>query len=150
MGSNLKTGNVDSVVDLLRDFRRVETHDSYSGTRVFLELGSSPKTKAAYAKMAEEKEGLGATGRQKKLIETQLSVTGGGYRRWTLSTNMYGWAVGCTMLSNIQGGKWAKTSRGATLEECLKYGYAKTRLDENVFSVSFEQLPEEVRKGLES
>lgn len=64
---------------------------------------------------------------------------------FTTSTNIYGWAAGDSLLSNIGGGRWAQTPRGWTLSQVIEWGCGRAQERNVRFSFPEKDLPEEVR-----
>lgn len=112
-------------------------------------VGDDAETQAIYAEMRETQEKMiDPRARNELLCKTQLRVNALGHTAWSLGSNMYGWAVGSTMRSNIMGGRWAVTPRGLTVEQAIEAGLRKAERKNHTFSFSVEHLPEDVRREL--
>jgi hypothetical protein len=111
---------------------RVETCDYSGEPSVQIVLGDDSEVRAYYARCLVEREKYRALGdfRGADRVLCDYQVRGGtvGERPYTLSTNIYGWAMGSHLLSNLGGGKFAITNRGATLEQCIVEGCELARV----------------------
>ena len=136
------TGNIAAIVKALVDAKAtVHEHPRYGGkvARV-VKVGDDSGYQAALAKVRNGDEGL---------CDMQLRQHGSGYRHYELGTNIYGWACGSMMASNIGGGKFAMTVRGATLEDCITFGcQAAMERPNRAFEFDLTDLPVDVQDAL--
>jgi len=130
------TGSWDNIIVLIRSMLaaglcRVESSHSYlaakpEGANVTIVLGDDSAVRAYYARCYAEQESLREAGHsyaaQEVLIRYQERSSSVNERPYSLATNIYGWAMGSLFLSNLEGGRFAITDRGATLEECIALG----------------------------
>jgi hypothetical protein len=63
--------------------------------------------------------------RHARLLQAQRTCHAVAQRPLELATNIYGWAVGSTLLSNLGGGRWALTPRGMTYAQAVAWGLAQ-------------------------
>lgn len=160
----LVTGNWDNIVAMIRamfaaGLCRVEhvAREQYEATRIV--LGDDSEVRAYYARMTAEREALreraiqaGAAGNSglacalfqqsdELLCRYQERSACVRERPFDLSQNIYGWCIGSMLLSNLYGGRFAWSNRGATLEECIRYGCELSRNKGTSLTFDVEQLP---------
>jgi hypothetical protein len=90
-----------------------------------------------------------AQAKQAAIIRAQMTSGFVQERPYSLGHNIYGWAVGSTLLSNLGGGRWAATVRGATLEECFTKAISWCRSPGTSFTFQTSRLPDDVRRAVE-
>lgn len=103
---------------------------------------------AHYAAMQAELEGAYSEKRDAIRSRYQLSGPGRGEAPYSLGSNMYGWATGSHFLSNIRGGRFADTARGANLTEALAYGCSRANSTGGTFTFSLTSFPEDTARAV--
>lgn len=91
-------------------------------------LGDDSEVRAYYAACKREMDAARARGLSNTdEILCRYQRTSGSVRErpYDISTNVYGWAMGSTLLSNLGGGPWAVSPRRASLAECIELGCAE-------------------------
>lgn len=111
---------------------------------VYIKFGDDTEYQKAYDAWDKRTEKLYSQERNKALCNEQLRGWGLTPRPWgyTIGTNIYGWVAGCHAKSNIQGGRFGETARGATLAQVITYGVEKAKIKNTTFKVAIDQLPE--------
>lgn len=153
MTTTLKTGNINTIVDLLvKNGAVIETVKRGDETCEQVKMGDDSEVKAYYAKMKEEMDVLEKAGlfeqKQAVLIRYQSRSSCVNERPYTLATNMYGWVAGSHFLSNRDGGKFGSTYRGASLQDCIAFGAEVSQAKGATFTMAMSQLPEDVRAAI--
>jgi hypothetical protein len=135
LSKNPETGSVSEITSMLRAAMaehgyRIEKRDDF----VTLVVGDDSALRdamAAWEAAWDAKPFQSPRDRQEDYCRNQLSgfasygnKAGCGWD-YSISTNIYGWACGSHFRSNVQGGRFAATARGATLEDCYRYGLAR-------------------------
>lgn len=156
----LKSGDVQVAAQALIDAgAKLRIKPSQTGKHRVLELlvGSAPKTIRLQTEYKQELDRLEELGtyltpveKSNLLCSYQRQQRATGYRPFNLGTNIYGWAVGSLMLSNMGGGKWARTRRGLDLEQAVRWGVDATEKEETTFTITICNLDEKdniVKRG---
>ena len=149
------TGNLDALKAVLCKMPNLQIvqregylHGSYNRGMVDkLYCGTpSPQIEAVFAEAnAERARETDPRVRDRILCAAQRTATSMGLRDYTIMTNIYGYCVGCTMLSNLGGRRFALTHRGATLAECFGFVVANTQEPGSSFTHTLSDLPVEVQ-----
>lgn len=88
--------------------------------------------------------------RDRILVRFQHLEYSMGAWHYTLGSNIYGWAVGSSLRSNIGGGRWAITPRGYTLAEAIVWGCREAKKKNVTFTFFLTQMPLEIREAVKS
>jgi hypothetical protein len=116
-------GDLSQLAALARTATLLGVVSQYGGRHYVLRFGEGPsvahqnKRRAMYAEMDRVRR-LG--GRADEVL-CRFQTSGQARYRYTISTNIYGWAAGCMLKTNLGGGRFADTRRGATFLECVSY-----------------------------
>jgi len=153
---NLKTGNVERIIDLIKNSGVPFQVISYEGA------SGHPYKEVRFATDVSEVEALRAECKVERdrvrkfggraaddiLCRYQVREHGLGARSYHLSRNIYGYCVGDQMASNIAGGRFSCTPRGYSLEQAIEWGINVARRKNVSFEVSLDELPAEVQAAL--
>lgn len=147
-----KIGNVSNIIEMIQTQDYTVTEGR--GNKVF-EFGAAPdydRIMAAHKAEREHREangGLFGRERQKLLCSYQSRCYRAGYCPLSISTNIYGYVCGSRFVSNMRGGRFGMTSRGASLESVLKFAFTKIRSGSNTtLKLWAGTLPDEVIEAL--
>lgn len=149
MEAKANIGNIDNIVATLKasGFRVVK--NGYGDKSLM--VGNDSKVQAMFdeCRRKQDEHGLRGAFRSNLLCDYQVKAHRQGYLPMALGSNIYGWAVGSTLHSNLSGGRWALTPRGYSLEEAIAYGCRKATSGKNVtFRIGLDDLPEDARAQL--
>jgi hypothetical protein len=163
---DLVTGSIENVIVMLRmmaaaSLLRVEHISRAHGYEtVKVIVGDDSAVRAYYEQMQRERDSLreqaiqaSAAGEHARaqtlfrqsdelLCRYQERSACVNERPFSLSDNIYGWCVGSMLLMNLgHNTRFAWTRRGATLEECVRWGCEGAGTKGTTFEFSMEQLP---------
>jgi hypothetical protein len=143
MNNELKVGNLSLLVACLFAQDLKVTLDTNGTVTVFTDTS---EIDLAREKMNERRQKcIDPRERDRILCQFQSShqyMLGAWH--YMLGTNIYGYAVGESLRSNLGGGTWSRTPRGLTLAEAIQWGCKQAR-DKNVrFSFGLRHLPQGV------
>jgi hypothetical protein len=125
MSSNPEVGNVFKIVAMLvKAGARVVEHvpewkDSQPWTEIVVGNDSEATLACFHARQDAEDHGQDP---QKAYCQEQLRQFAKGWNSYNVQTNIYGFAAGSSLSSNIGGGRWSQTPRGWSLEDCVRQG----------------------------
>lgn len=138
MKTELKTGNVALILAALATMK----HVVLSADSTVTVSTDTSEIDALHAEMLKERDKhLDFRSRDRVLHAFQAQEYSKGAWHYQLSSNIYGWCVGESLRSNMGGGRWAVTARGATLEECIVFGCTEAARKNVRFSFSLKQIP---------
>ena len=146
-----KTGDVAAIVVMFaaaKISRRPKYGGGFETGVTFTIEGDCTERDRLDRERAEAMAAAHLSDRQRTLCYYQQREYGLGCRTYRLGTNMYGWAAGDTMASNIGGGRWACTSRGDSLEDVIRFAAKQCERKNTRFEVHSDRLPEDVRAAL--
>lgn len=135
MESNFdRNQKLESLTPTMREAAKLGARVAYSSWNnepIALVLGDDSEIKAARARFMEDTKEWDSRSRNEHLCLQQRTnyreygYKGGSPWQWSVGTNIYGFAAGCMMKSNLQGGRFAATPRGITLAEACDFAAKK-------------------------
>ena len=140
MENKLNVGNSQDILDALTGMARLSIIDGK--VTVWTDTVQVDALRAAMN--VERNKHLRSDVRDRILCEFQ----GVQYRmsawKYSLSTNIYGYAVGDSLQSNMGGGAWSATRRGYTLSQAIVWGCNAATQKNVTFTFDLKVLPAEV------
>jgi len=145
MDRNLKTGDAQKIVELLHQSKPGWAMYSKPALRFVWESDCSEVDALMAECAAERAKCLDSRERDRVLRSYQQKEYSLNVYALTLGSNIYGYAVGDTLRSNLGGGRWAMTPQGYSLEEALAWGVETVQRGKNRrFTVLAANLPADV------
>ena len=141
MQNELKVGNVEDIINALAEMPNIHIKN---GTVTVYTDTTEVDTLRAECNVAREKARKVGMNADKVLCSYQQREYGMGAWRYTLGTNIYGYAVGDSLRSNIGGGRWNQMTSGASFSEAIVWGCRQAKNKNVTFSFPLKVLPEEV------
>jgi len=135
--TKLVQGNMHNIITMLLDAdAELSIRDSGYGEIVELTVGNAPKSEALRAEHDKRSKDMYTNDTQRSLIQMQIQQRGAGFRPLRVGDNIYGWAVGSLMLSNMGGGRWSISGRhGLSLEQAIAFGIKQCERSETTFTI---------------
>jgi len=148
---NDKLSSISPLLATVVEHQGARLWHSSTGEPLGLIIGDDSEYQVRRAEWREKVKDWTVLDRQRSLIHQQMIAWGLSEQPydWDVSANIYGWACGSHLRSNLNGGRFALTSRGATLEEAIEYGLSKVvHGKNNTLRLSFKLMTDEVAKEL--
>jgi len=142
--TNLKTGDIQLILNALHF--AVATPTGWKGDTILTWSCDTAEVDALNEECVREMNGVYyGRERDRVLCKFQMREYGMGAKSYMLNSNIYGYAVGDSLSSNMGGGRWACTPRGLDFAQAVDFGVRQALTQKNVtFSFCLSWVPSDV------